>query len=606
MTNQVRRDTGPAKLPALPKINVQDPQLARWVQSVTEYLEVRQGVRGNDMERAVTVRELQQLQVPLQALAAPKNPEEGKLVAEIAPGFTASFAVDKFAQAILDSRLFKNLAKSLDDPARFDWLPERLRAFVTKSIADEARARGAAIQEVREIVQRAGLSYAFNLREITAGVDDVSAGLRQFEAAYADDAMAMATNVLQLQASLGKYYQNGLPGRASLEQTMEVQASWAEGLRAQYTLKVQAGGALAGFGLAAEERTGDKAQSAFIIMADKFAIVGPSYTGGLLKTPRTQDVVFGVDANGIYLQNNVYIKGSMRLDGGTRTLQQGLRGSLQLGVSGYGWSDTTARQAVWQALGNGGSAPSNNHLVIGDMVTITGAGSSITRHWNGSVWTNPGAVFSGDLLVDGSVSASKINTNGLTVRDNFGNIILSSNGINASWITGLGAMARQNAAVIGSNVTFADGSMLGAWDFVNRLSKINGSNISNFMDVAAIGTAYIGNAAVGTLQIAGNAVTVPGAATGTYWATVQLYVEQACNFVLIGTFTQGAGRTTASHSWNLSADGHLLTAERPAENTVGAMTAVAYLGAGTHTFSIYTSNTTGDARCGLTVLGVKR
>ncbi|MFT2520795.1 hypothetical protein ACMWQB_31885, partial [Escherichia coli] len=63
----------------------------------------------------------------------------------------------------------------------------------------------------------------------------------------------MATNVLQLQASLGNYYQDGKPGRAMLEQEMTVLAGYSEGLRAQYTLKVQAGGALAGYGIAAEE-----------------------------------------------------------------------------------------------------------------------------------------------------------------------------------------------------------------------------------------------------------------------------------------------------------------------------------------------------------------
>lgn len=64
-------------------------------------------------------------------------------------------------------------------------------------------------------------------------------------------------------------------------------------------------------------------------------------------------------------------------------------------------------------------------------------------------------------------------------------------------------------AKIGNNVTLPDGSVLNSTDFVHRLSKINDTNIGTFMSNAAIGNAYIGNAAVNTLQIAGNAVTVP-------------------------------------------------------------------------------------------------
>ena len=47
-----------AKLPGLPKIAPADPALARWVAAVTERLEVREGARGDDMERVLTVRDL--------------------------------------------------------------------------------------------------------------------------------------------------------------------------------------------------------------------------------------------------------------------------------------------------------------------------------------------------------------------------------------------------------------------------------------------------------------------------------------------------------------------------------------------------------------------
>lgn len=519
MTNRIKTDTGVARLPALPKLNLQDPALSTWVNAVTERLQVREGERGNDNERAVTLRELRamtgQVQGITQLLTEGKTPGAGEVVVDFGGGMSATVRVETFARSILDSPLFQSLAKTLDDPSRFDHLAQEIRDELVRSIADEASKRGAAIRDVQTIIQSNERSMAMVIREVTASVRQASAGLRATQAAWSDGQRAMATNVLQLQASLGNYYQDGTPGRASLEQEMTVVASYAQGLRAQYTLKVQAGGALAGFGIAAEEVNG-KTSSAFIIMADKFAIVAPTYSGGLMRTPRTQDVVFGVDGDGIYLQRSVYLKGNLRVDGTGRTLSDGLRGSVMLSASGTSWSDTSARQAVWRSLGNAGTAPNNNHLVVGDAVTITsGAGFTQTRHWMGTAWTIPAAVLNGDLLVDGTVAARKIDTRGLTVRDNQGNVILDVNGLDAQWVRnikaaqvdGLGTMATKNAAVIGESVTLPNGNVLQTTDFVNRLQRITTNNISTFMDTAAIGTAYIGQAAIGTLQVAGGSIT---------------------------------------------------------------------------------------------------
>ncbi|QIL69513.1 DUF1983 domain-containing protein [Diaphorobacter sp. HDW4B] len=518
MTNTIKRDTGAAKMPSFQRLNLQDKALANWVQSATEWMEVRSGSRGNDNERAVTVRELKEIAGSVTNLTQvlTKEPGEGEMGIDLGGGFTATVAVDKFAQSIIDSRLFKDLAKTLDDPTRFDHLASEIRDVLLQNIADEAAKRGAAIQDMQTIIQTNERSMAMVVRELTASVREASAGQRQLAAVWSDGQRAMATNVLQLQASLGKYYQDGTPGRAMLEQEMTVIAGYTEGLRAQYTLKVQAGGALAGFGIAAEESVDGKTSSAFIISADKFAIVMPSYSGGMMKTPRPEDVVFGVDNLGIYLQRNVYLKGNIRIDGSGIQLKDGMRGSVMLSASGSAWSDATARQAVWQALGNTGSAPNNNHLLVGDAVTITNDnGFAQTRHWMGTAWTIPAAVINGDLLVDGTVAARKVDTRGLTVRDNSGNVILDANGVDAAWVrnikasgvSGLGALATKNDVQIGSTVKLPDGTVLGTGDFINRLSKITSNNISVFMDTAAIGTAYIGQAAVGTLQIGGAAVT---------------------------------------------------------------------------------------------------
>ena len=121
---------------------------------------------------------------------------------------------------------------------------------------------------------------------------------------------------------------------------------------------------------------------------------------------------------------------------------------------------------------------------------------------------------------------------------------------------------------------------------------------------AAITNAKIGTAEVSTLKIAGNAVTIPGAASGTYSATVSLSSDISTSFAVIATFTQGDGKPR--HRWSIYVNGNLYTTEQPINGTTGAMTIIANLPPGGHTFSIDCAEKTGDGRCGITVIGVKR
>lgn len=471
--------------------------MASWAQKVAERLEVREGARGNPQERAVTLRELEAATAGISDIVenSGRPPEPGEVVVALGGKLEARVAIDKFVAALRETRLYKDLIKRLDDPSRFDHLSSELRDVLLRSIADEAAKRGAGIQRTELLIQDTSRSLARAVTEITAALGDNSAGIRELQATYVNQQSATATQVTQLEVSLGRYYQDGSAGRVQLEQELTTQASFTNGLRGQYTLKIQAGGALAGFGLAAQEVNGAPS-SAFIISADKFAIVSPTYSGGLTNSPNLNHVPFGVDASGIYLNNNVYVRGQLRVDTGGRTLADGLRGSLSISAGGTAWSDTTARQAIWGALGRDGSALNNNHLVIGDTVTISGTGYVETRYWTGSAWTSPGAVINGNLLVNGSVAAGKIDTRGLTIRDAAGNLILGA-GAN------LGAMA--------------------------RIDRIDAGNASTYIAAAAIGTAYIGNAAVNTLKIAGGSVT---AANLGIWAGVQdIGVGQSSAFI---------------------------------------------------------------------------
>ena len=635
--SNVRRDTGRARLPALPPVNAQDTSLRNWMSAVAERLEVREGSRGNPFERAVTLRELENATAGLvQITDAMRGDTQKPGAIPLGNGLSASINIDRFVQSIQDSRLYRDLMKRLDDPTRFDHLASEIRNVLLRSIADEAAARGADIARTETKIQDANRSLAMAVQEITAALSGNSAGIRELQATYVSSTQATATAVTQLESSLGNYYQDGSPGRVKLEQELLTQASYTEGLRGQYTLKVQAGGALAGFGLAAEEVNG-KPSSAFIINADKFAIVSPNYSGGLTASPNMNHIPFGVDANGIYLNNNVYVRGQMRVDTGGKTLADGLRGSLDIAATGASWSDTRARQAIWGALGNPGSAPNNNHLVIGDAVTISLGYFVETRYWTGSSWAVPGAVINGNLLVQGSVAANKIDTRGLTIKDDNGKVIFgagtaldkswveglgslaSQNSVSRSQVTGLGSLATQSNVFIGSNVKLPDGSTLNTGDFVNRLSKIGANNISSFMEAGAIGNAYIGNAAihranianaaignaqiddlsVTTLKIAGNAVTVPASAyapgpfegRGTYnWfnvLSISIHLDQPGYLFLLITGIVGYGQGWTEAGTQLFFDNNFISehAIDEAYSTI-AHGYSTYVNAGTHTATL--------------------
>lgn len=528
-------DTGAAKLPGLPRISVNDPALLGWVNAVTERLEVREGTRGNDAERVVTQRQIKDIELAVNFLKD-KNKQDGpdSVTVPLGGGLSATLAIKKFEDLIRATKLYKDLKKALDDPSRFDDLPQSIRDILTLSLSKEAAQRGTDITRIEKIINDRYTSLAVSVDTLTSLVDQNAAGVRETRWAVSETNFAQAGKITQLEASLGNYYQDGKPGRVLLEEQMTVTADRVAGLNAQYTLKVQAGGALAGFGIAATEVDGVPS-SAFIIAANKFAIVDPStYTGGLTNTPDNSKIPFGVDANGIYLNSTVYVRGSMRVDTGGKTLIDGLRGSVSVLQTSGAWSDTVARQLVWNKIGKSGSPTNSNFLVIGDTATI----GNVTKTWNGSAWLDAGVFINGNVIVDGTVSASKVNTYGLIVRDQYGNPILGAGyPLPSYWVSGLGPLASASSADIGdfSSMVTINGQQLTVGKFVNNLSKINAYNISTFMESAAIGSAYIGNLAVqnghiangtittakiglaqiDTLRLGNHAVTAPGANIGS-------------------------------------------------------------------------------------------
>ena len=153
----------------------------------------------------------------------------------------------------------------------------------------------------------------------------------------------------------------------------------------------------------------------------------------------------------------------------------GTRGSSKFYAVGSAWDDNVANNAVLAVYPAG--------KVTNDEVTISnGSTYAMTKVWNGSAWVAPGTVIDGNLLVSGSVSAAKINANGLTIRDPSGTIVLDASGgaaLDWSKIFGAGRPA--------------DGATVGATFGSNISGQITAGNVSTYIAAAAIGDAYIGN-----------------------------------------------------------------------------------------------------------------
>ena len=149
-------------------------------------------------------------------------------------------------------------------------------------------------------------------------------------------------------------------------------------------------------------------------------------------------------------------------------------------------------------------------------------------------------------------------------------------------------------------ITDSNGNASAPFEVVSGTTYIKNAVIQD----AAITNAKIGNAEVSTLKIAGNAVTVPGSATGTYSATVYLSTDIWTSFAVIATFTQGTDKN--GHHWSIYVNGTQYVQEKPIANTTGAMTTIANLPPGAHSFRVECTEKTGGAHCGITVIGVKR
>lgn len=155
----------------------------------------------------------------------------------------------------------------------------------------------------------------------------------------------------------------------------------------------------------------------------------------------------------------------------------GVRGSRQFYAYGTAWTDAAALAAV-VAVDPAG-------VVYGDTVTISNNSNFVmVKYWNGSAWVAPGIILDGSLIVTNSITAAKINSNGLSIRDAYGNIILAA-GSALDFSNVGGSTKPANNATVGAYLGDSAGS---------------GGNVTG-----KLGGVYIADLTVDTIHIKNNA-----------------------------------------------------------------------------------------------------
>lgn len=259
------------------------------LQAIADGLDLRNGFTGNKDNRFITESELTRLatsgslnvlirNTAQQVVAAHSGKDDDKLDS----GELSRVMSDLHAQ-VFESRLFHDLRQRIDLIDKPGGIFERLeKAEVV--LVQEAEQRieedtalsaridvmGARVGEAEtaittEQTQRVNADNALQQSVNTqfASVRDSMALIRNQQNTSANQFAAMATEMRQVQATIAGH-------AASIKEEREARVAADNTLYAQWTLKMDVNGHVAGVGLANTGKTSD-----FIVRADRFSIVSP-------------------------------------------------------------------------------------------------------------------------------------------------------------------------------------------------------------------------------------------------------------------------------------------------------------------------------------------
>ena len=220
---------------------------------------------------------------------------------------------------------------------------------------DGLPAAFARIQQIDDVSATSGSANARELHALKAQVNNPDTGLpaavaqiNEMNNVSATSDSALARSVHQAHARLDDVGGTG----ATIEQKFTAQANTNTGLMGQYTVKIDLNGAVAGFGLASETNLAGETTSEFIINADKFGVIMPSYPG---VKPFTVGAVNGVPR--VILSNALI---------GDASISSAMIGDAQINSLKLAGEAVTIPEATYAPGKHRSGTGTNNYVVVNE------------------------------------------------------------------------------------------------------------------------------------------------------------------------------------------------------------------------------------------------
>lgn len=274
---------------------------------------------------------------------------------------------------------------------------------------------------------------------------------------------------------------------------------------------------------------------------------GSTYTNQVTSSVNESSISYVIPANIKTVRASLYLAGDtvtlvdqevvpVVSDGATgATGNTGTRGNISAAIGGQTvWSDTVANNYF--------NTTYSGVKVMNDAITQYGTNFSQTRFWNAtsSTWIIADAYINGNLLVDGTLGAGKIQSLSITAGQ------IASNAITADKIlAGAITTAKMNANTINANVLLA-GSITATEIAAGAVTtaKMNAGTINaNVLLAGSITATQIGANQVTAAKINGqNLVVYAGSYNGSYnWPASGGGFNLSSSGLLLGNYNNTAG-----------------------------------------------------------------
>ena len=311
------------KIPSIP--NVSEETVLQVVEALKNTLDVREGRIGDQLDKGVTFRDLVGL-----GLAQDKNQEVVQ----------QSFTTNQITNNLPVYSMNYNFEQAYDPTTDLTPPPQANELFAEKTINtiflswNIPSYRNHSISQVWRsendnigdailigqsttnqfvdnvvpdiefyywirLVSEADIQGAYSLEPVSATAElDPKFIISAIEGEIGNSSLnvELGNRINQLETDTQKILQQDLGSTIAQETVIREQVEG--GLLSQYTVKIDDNGAVSGFGLASQNVDGS-VESAFIVRADRFAVVQPTSTSTTLTdTPASASIPFTVDSDG--------------------------------------------------------------------------------------------------------------------------------------------------------------------------------------------------------------------------------------------------------------------------------------------------------------------